>query len=82
MVQPTKMPHYVQEFSVSSVGRITGYAETFRAFRQSLQSKVRIAAYINAAIDSFQFLSSSLSDIYGFCCGVVVVFAVLQCCAA
>jgi len=45
MVQPTKMPHYIQQFYVSIVGRITGYTETFRVFRQSLQSNVRIATY-------------------------------------
>jgi hypothetical protein len=58
MVQPTKMPHYIQEFSASRVGRIISYTETFRVFRQSLQSNVRLATYIKP-----QLIRSSFSPV-------------------
>jgi len=58
MVQPTKMTHYIQEFPVSSVGQITSYTETFLAFRQSLQSNVRIVLTIRPRL-----LCSSFSPV-------------------
>jgi hypothetical protein len=58
MVPPTKMPDDNQEFTVSSVGRITCYTEPFRVFRQLLQSNVGIATYMKP-----QLICSSLCPV-------------------